>query len=178
MWRKAFAFLDRAIGALSLCGAFLAACALGLIAVSVIIEVVARSVFHRPTIWAVEISTYAIIAAGFLGAAFVLRRGRHLEIHLLTSRLPDPARRALGVVTDLAGAVFCVLVVVYGARFVNLTYIMGAVSVSELRVPLWIPQIVLPVGFGLLGLEFVGRVMARLGLVDRPADADPTLAHH
>jgi TRAP-type C4-dicarboxylate transport system permease small subunit len=98
---------DGAIAFLSMIGAVAAAAALATIAVSVIIEVIARSVFNSPTLWAVEISTYAIIAAGFLGSAFVLRRGRHLEINLVTSRLSQATQKWLGLVTDGCAAAFC-----------------------------------------------------------------------
>lgn len=168
---------DRIIAFLSLLGAAAAAAALATIAVSVIVEVIARSVFSAPTLWAVEISTYAIIATGFLGSAFVLRRGRHLEINLLTSRLPLPAQKWVGVLTDACGAAFCLLVCLGGMRFVELSHIMGAVSVSELRVPLWIPQLTIPIGFALLGLEFLSRIMVRLDLVTRREVADAAGSH-
>jgi C4-dicarboxylate transporter, DctQ subunit len=168
---------DRMIAFLSMLGAVAAAAALATIAVSVIIEVIARSVFNSPTLWAVEISTYSIIAAGFLGSAFVLRRGRHLEINLLTSRLSQSTQKWLGVVTDACAAAFCFIVCVSGMRFVELSQIMGAVSVSELRIPLWIPQLTIPIGFSLLGLEFLSRILVRLGLVARRELADAAGSH-
>jgi TRAP-type mannitol/chloroaromatic compound transport system permease small subunit len=50
---------------------------------------------------------------------------------------------------------------------VDVSYIIGSVSVSELRVPQWIPQLTLPIGFALLGLEFIARILVRIGLVRR-----------
>lgn len=175
--RKICAMLDGGIAFLSFLGSVVAAVALATIAVSVIIEVIARSVFNAPTLWAVEISTYAIIVAGFFGSAFVLRRGRHLEINLFTARLSLTSQKWTGVITDVCGAAFCFLVCFTGVRFVELTQIMGAVSVSELRVPLWIPQLTIPVGFGLLALEFLSRIMVRLGLVARDGIADVSSPH-
>lgn len=175
--RKISAVLDRGIAFLSFVGSVVAAVALATIAVSVIIEVVARSIFNAPTLWAVEISTYAIITAGFLGSALVLRRGRHLEINLFTSRLSLTSQKWMGVITDVCGAGFCFLVCLSGVRFVELSQVMGAVSVSELRIPLWIPQLTIPVGFGLLGLEFLSRIMVRLGLVTRDELTDASSSH-
>lgn len=175
--RKLSVMLDGGIALLSFVGAVIAAAALATIAVSVIIEVVARSVFNAPTLWAVEVSTYAIITTGFLGSALVLRRGRHLEINLLTTRLSPTVQKWTGIVTDACGAAFCFLVCFSGIRFVELSQIMGAVSVSELRVPLWIPQLSIPIGFALLGLEFLSRIMVRLGLVTRRELADATNSH-
>jgi TRAP-type C4-dicarboxylate transport system permease small subunit len=175
--RKLSRLLDRGISFLSFLGGVVAAAALATIAVSVIIEVIARSVFNAPTIWAVEVSTYAIITTGFLGSALVLRRGRHLEINLLTTRLSPTAQKWTGVVTDVFGAAFCFVVCFSGIRFVELSQMMGAVSVSELRVPLWIPQLTIPIGFALLGLEFLSRIMVRLGLVARLNLTEPANSH-
>lgn len=175
--RKIGDMVDKGIAFLSLVGGVVAAAALTTITVSVIIEVVARFILNAPTIWAVEVSTYAIITTGFLGSALVLRRGRHLEINLLTARLSASSQKWTGIVTDACGAAFCFLVCFSGIRFVELSQMMGAVSVSELRVPLWIPQLTIPVGFALLGLEFLSRIMVRLDWVTRRGLADTTGSH-
>jgi C4-dicarboxylate transporter DctQ subunit len=163
MWKA----IDAAIKALSWVGALGAALALAVLTISVIWEVIARGVFRSPTIWSMEISTYGIAAICFLGLGWVLRQGRHLEIDLVLVRLPDGWRQAIGIATDAFSAAFCALLVWYGANFVDVSFIIGSVSVSELRVPQWIPQLTLPIGFALLGLEFVARILVRLGLVSR-----------
>jgi C4-dicarboxylate transporter DctQ subunit len=163
MWKA----VDAVIKALSWLGALAAALALAVLTVSVIWEVIARGVFRSPTIWSMEISTYGIAAICFLGLGWVLRQGRHLEIDLVLARLSERMRRAIGIATDAFSAAFCALLVWYGANFVEISYIIGSVSVSELRVPQWIIQLCLPVGFALLGLEFIARILVRLGLVAR-----------
>ena len=161
MWNA----LDGIIKALSWMGAMVAALALAVLSVSVIWEVIARGVFRSPTIWSMEISTYGIAAICFLGLGWVLRQGQHLEIDLVVARLPGRLRQGIGIATDAFSAAFCALLVWYGANFVDVSYIIGSVSVSELRVPQWIPQLTLPIGFALLGLEFIARILVRIGLV-------------
>ena len=165
MPRAPFGYVDTAIGVFSFIGACVAALALATIAGSVAIEVVARSILRSPTIWAIEVATYSLIVAGFLGSAYVLRQGRHLEVTLVIDRLSPRTRNRIGILTDLLSMAFCILVVFYAIRFVGLSRLIGAVSVSELRVPLWIPQLVVPIGFSLLTLEFFARILVRLGLV-------------
>ncbi len=165
--RTILVLFDRVVNALSTAAAIFAAGALLTISVSVIWEVIARSVLGEPTIWAVEVSTYAISLAGFMAAAYVFRRNGHLEITLFTSRLSDAGQRVLGITTDFLAALFCFVVVVYGLKFVSVSYLIGATSVSELRIELWIPQLCIPVGFGLLGLEFVCRILVRANLISR-----------
>ena len=51
-------------------------------------EVVARRVFHSPTIWSVDI-VYMVNGTLFLiGAAYTLQRERHVRIDFLSTRLP------------------------------------------------------------------------------------------
>jgi hypothetical protein len=38
---------------------------------------------------------------------------------------------------------------------VQISFILGVVSVSELRIPLWIPKLVIPLSFLFLSLEFL-----------------------
>ena len=163
MWNA----LDRMIKALSWLGGLVAALALAVLSISVIWEVIARGVFRSPTIWSMEISTYGIAAICFLGLGWVLRQGRHLEIDLVVARLSERLRQRIGIATDAFCVAFCALLVWYGVNFVDVSYIIGSVSVSELRVPQWIPQLTLPIGFALLFLEFIARILVRLGLVAR-----------
>lgn len=165
MRRNSFWYIDACVGFLSLIGASIAALALAIIVGSVAVEVVSRSLLKSPTIWAVEVATYSLIISGFLGSAYVLRQGRHLEVSLFIDRLTPKVKSYIGVLTDIAAVIFCVIVVLYAIRFVGLSRMIGAVSVSELRVPLWLPQMAVPAGFALLALEFFSRILVRLGLV-------------
>ena len=159
--------LDRVIGWISMAAALLAIGGLVCVFVSVTWEVISRGVFGQATIWSNEFSIYGVIAIAFLGAGYVLRLNGHLEVDLITSRLSKRVRDGLGAATDLMAAVFCAMVVHSGVSFVELSHILGAVSVGELRIPLWIPQSIIPVSFLVLTLEFVARALVRLGLIRR-----------
>ncbi|MEP9348580.1 TRAP transporter small permease [Xanthobacter sp. KR7-225] len=170
--------LDRAIGWISLAAALLAIGGLACVFVSVTWEVISRDLLGHATIWSNEFSIYGVIAIAFLGAGHVLRLNGHLEVDLITARLSKRVRDGLGAATDLVAAVFCALVVHSGVSFVELSNILGAVSVGELRIPLWIPQSIIPVSFLVLTLEFLARALVRLGLVRREAatfSSDPVL---
>lgn len=166
--RGAAVLFDRLVGALSYGAAILAALVLFAMFVMVQYEVVLRFL-GRPTHWTHEVSTFAVPWVVFLASAYVLRLGRHLEVDILTSRLRDATRRRLGIATDVVSAVFCLYAAWHGKRFVDVAVLMSATSASELDTPLWIPYLALPVGFLLLALEFLARILARLGIVARAA---------
>ena len=154
-----FKFLDRQVSLLSNFLQNLALVAFIILTFSVIYEVIARSIFNKPTIWSLEIVTYMISCVAFFGSAYVLRINKHLEINLFTKILPIKIRLFFNLIANIIAFIFCFIAFYYGCKLINLSYILGVVSVSELRVPLWIPQMTVPIGFFALSLEFLVRIL-------------------
>ena len=152
-------FFDTQVSRLSLFFQNIAIIAFIILTTSVIYEVLARSVFNKPTIWSLEIVTYMISCVAFFGSAYVLRINKHLEINLLTQLFSNKYRRLMKIFSDTIGLLFCLIVFFYGCKLIELSYILGVVSVSELRIPLWIPQLTIPFGFFALSLEFFLRIV-------------------
>jgi len=152
-------FFDTQVSRLSLFFQNIAIIAFVILTTSVIYEVIARSVFNKPTIWSLEIVTYMISCVAFFGSAYVLRINKHLEINLLTQLFSNKYRRLMKIFSDTVGLLFCLIVFFYGCKLIELSYILGVVSVSELRIPLWIPQLTIPFGFFALSLEFFLRIV-------------------
>ena len=152
-------FFDTQVSRLSLFFQNIAIIAFIILTTSVIYEVIARSVFNKPTIWSLEIVTYMISCVAFFGSAYVLRINKHLEINLLTQLFSNKYRRLMKIFSDTVGLLFCLIVFFYGCKLIELSYILGVVSVSELRIPLWIPQLTIPFGFFALSLEFFLRIV-------------------
>ncbi len=89
---KAVAFLSRVAG---VAAAFLIG-----VAVFVICDmVIERYILNLTTIWQIDVVTYSIVAATFVGSAYVLMTRGHVNVEVLPLHLN--AARAL-----LAGAVF------------------------------------------------------------------------
>lgn len=154
-----FKFLDKQVSLLSSFLLNLALIAFIILTFSVIYEVIARSILNKPTIWSLEIVTYMISCVAFFGSAYVLRINKHLEINLFTKILPIKVRLIFNLIANIIAFIFCLIAFYYGCKLINLSYILGVVSVSELRVPLWIPQMTVPIGFFALSLEFLMRIL-------------------
>ena len=63
-------------------------------------EVIARSVFNIPTIWAHELSTYPFAALILLGGAYVLRFRAHVNVDIFYTRVSPRARAILDIITS------------------------------------------------------------------------------
>jgi TRAP-type C4-dicarboxylate transport system permease small subunit len=129
---------------------------------SVLYEVFARSVFGKPTIWANEFVGYFLVSAAYIGSSHTLRNNKHLIVDLLLLRLSKKKKLLLECIANFISLIFCILVVFYGFKLVQISYLLGVVSVSELRIPLWIPKLVIPLSFILLSLEFANRIKKQI----------------
>ncbi|NLK30433.1 MAG: TRAP transporter small permease [Aminobacterium colombiense] len=130
---------------------------LGILVMGIILfyEVVARYVFNSPTIWAQEISVFIFMWTMLAGAAYTLQVGKHVRIDLLVIRFSEKTQNYLEFFTSIMGMLFSAYVTLQGFEMLKATLKYNKLSATPLRVPLWIPQLALPVGFGLLTLQFV-----------------------
>jgi TRAP-type C4-dicarboxylate transport system permease small subunit len=125
-------------------------------------EVFCRYVFNAPTIWAQETSIYLYMWTMLAAASYTLQTRKHVHVDLVVDRLPARPRLVLEAVTSTVGAVFCAVVSVQAYEMIAATVRFGKVSATPLRVPLWIPQSALLMGFVLLTFQFAFLVLDRM----------------
>lgn len=137
--------------------AFLGALLMGGMALWITYEVLMRYLFQSPTIWAVDLSEYAMLWAAFFAAPWVLRREGHVRVEVLVERANPARQRALGVFTSVIGALGCAVMAWQGGVTVWDFYVRGTMVAREWQVPQWIVYLVIPFGSALLTVEFVRR---------------------
>lgn len=152
---KLFHVYDRAVLALSRLAAVVAGLCILAVAFIVCYEIVMRGLFGAPTEWVLEISTYLIIAAGFLGFGVTLRRRGHIQVDFVVERFSPRVRCVTELLMTLLAVLLFFIFMTESTDFVLASYEYHKLSPSILRFPLWIPQLPLVLGFGLLFLELV-----------------------
>jgi C4-dicarboxylate transporter, DctQ subunit len=137
---------------------------LGVLAMGIILtyEVVCRYIFNSPTIWAQEIAIYLYMWTMLAAASYTLQMGKHINVDLVITYLPTRAKMLLEIATSAVGAVFCAIVAVQAYEMIAATVQFGKVSATPLRVPMWIPQSALLMGFGLLTFQFAFIILDRV----------------
>ena len=121
---------------------------------------VLRFIFNSPTEWVNETSVYLVMVSAFLGFAPALASGKHINVDLLVTKLPPAVNRSLGIFVSFLGLVFSLVFLVTSAEMALNSYRLNMLSVSTLRIPLYLPQLALPIGFFLLSLQFVANLLA------------------
>ena len=100
------------------------------------------------------------MVSAFLGFAPALASGKHINVDLLITKLPPKTNKALSAFVSLLGLIFSLVFLVTSAEMALNSYRLNMLSVSTLRIPLYLPQLALPVGFALLSLQFIANLLA------------------
>jgi TRAP-type C4-dicarboxylate transport system permease small subunit len=138
--------------------AVIAALLLGVTALLVTGDVVARNVGLGTLPWILEVSEYVLPLATFLVAPWLLARNEHVRLDVLLTALPSPLARALARAGDLLGLAICAVFVIYGARTIAGSAQQGSLIIKSIVFPEWWLYAPVPVCFGLLAIEFVRRL--------------------
>ncbi|QIE54449.1 TRAP transporter small permease [Pikeienuella piscinae] len=144
-------WLGGAISTLLILGAF------GLI----VAAVVRRYVFSAPIRFTDEVAGWALVAAIMFGAAEAYRQGDHISIDLVTARLPDKARRAMGVFSDLSVLAFAIAIGRSAWDAVTFARGFGMYTTGHIVMETWILQTPLIAGATLLGLAAMTKLAER-----------------
>jgi TRAP-type C4-dicarboxylate transport system permease small subunit len=148
----------RIVGAISWAAGMLAVALLASSVLVVCQMVVVRYVLGQSTIWQTEYAIYAVVAATFIGSAYVLTQKGHVNVDLLPMALPARPRFVLNLVTDALSLAFCALLAWSGWIYFHEAWAEGWRTASVARLPLWIPLLPLPLGIALLCLQYVAEL--------------------
>ncbi|MDT8345303.1 MAG: TRAP transporter small permease [Thermohalobaculum sp.] len=158
----------RAIGAISTACGILAAL---MIVASVIITcqmIWVRFVMGQSTIWQTEAVIYLMVGATMIGLPYVQRLRGHVNVDLVPMMLARRARMALAMVTLGAGIVVTAVMFWYGFDLWHVAWERNWRSDTVWAPKLWVPYLVLPVGFGLYLLQLCADFYALLAGIERP----------
>ena len=132
--------------------------AAGLIALGVVVVcemVFVRYVLHESTIWQTDFVTWSLVAATFVGSPYLLLSRGHVNVDVLPQYLSGRRRWWLALVSIVMSLAFCAVISVLGALFWLQAWENRWVSESMWRARLWIPYSAMPIGLGILTLQYV-----------------------
>jgi TRAP-type C4-dicarboxylate transport system permease small subunit len=94
-------------------------------------------------------------------ASYTLQSGKHINVDLVIVHLSRRIKALFEITTSAIGAVFCAIVAVQAYEMIAVTLRFGKVTATPLRVPMWIPQSALLIGFLLLTFQFAFIILDR-----------------
>jgi TRAP-type C4-dicarboxylate transport system permease small subunit len=121
--------------------------------------VIERYVLNLTTIWQIDAVTYCIVGATFISSPYVLMTRGHVNVDILPLHLSPRARYALALATSLIALAFCVALFILCVAYWYEAYSERWLSNTVWRARLWIPLLSMPVGLGLLVLQYVVEIV-------------------
>ena len=119
-------------------------------------EVIMRYVFGIGWSGSYEISIMSLIWCTFIGASVGMRENIHIGVDLLVKKFPDNVQRVLVFISIFLCLLFCIIVAYYGFLFSGFIARSNLLS-RDLRIPMEIGYLAVPVGGVLLSLRFIER---------------------
>ena len=140
--------------------AHVASIIVGLMALAVTLDVVARNLGWGNTGWVVELTEYSLPVATLLVAPYLLYRNQHVRLDAVLVGLPKRAALVVERCADVLGMMICAVFVWYGAKLIYDSARLGSMVVKTLSIPEWWQYALIPVSFTLLAIEFARRLRA------------------
>jgi TRAP-type C4-dicarboxylate transport system permease small subunit len=129
--------IDRLVSIVSVVFASLGAALIGLLALTVVADVVGRQI-GVPVTGIVEMAAQTVVISAFLTIPYVMRRGGHIRATVLVSRTPPVVRKTLEALAYIIGAIIFALLAyaaweAFTEDFVKASY----EGEGALRIPTW-----------------------------------------
>ncbi len=158
-WRK---LPGRLFDGLNTALAVLAGLILLFMTLSISTSILARTWDIPFPIWIVQFNEYGLLWLTFLATAWVLQRGRHVSIDLLTRKATGWCNLFLDLTRNVVCGVFCAILCRQSTAVVWDHFQRGIVDVKGVDVPKYLILVVIPAGFLLLTLQFFRNMVTSL----------------
>lgn len=134
------------------------------------LQIILRNVFSSGISWGDPLVRYLVLWVGFIGASLATKEGKHITIEIFSRWFSGRGNQYLRAISNLISALVCGLLVYAGWTFVSNEAQMG--GSAFLQIPLWIPQIILPVTFALMTLRFGLRCWVEMMMIFTSGNPD------
>jgi TRAP-type C4-dicarboxylate transport system permease small subunit len=154
--------MDRFIQAVTLVSRLCGIAAAALIGVSVLVVchmVFVRYILNQHTIWQTDFVIYSLVAATFIGSPYVLMTRGHVNVDVLPHYLGPRPRYWLALASVVVSLAFCIIMTVLTFMFWHEAWANRWVSDTMWRARLWIPYSSMPIGLGILSLQYVADLI-------------------
>jgi len=119
------------------------------------LQIVLRNFFSTGISWGDSLVRYLVVWVGFIGAALAAKEGKHISIEVASRWITGPGRHYFQVLSNLVSAAVCGCLTYAAVKFIIFEAQMETTAFFNL--PAWIPEIIIPVTFGIMTLRFALR---------------------
>jgi TRAP-type C4-dicarboxylate transport system permease small subunit len=132
------------------------------------LQIVLRNLLSTGLTWGDPLVRNLVLWVGFIGAAIATKEGKHITIDVALRWRPSLAKIFIEMIAYLFSFLICGLLTLGALKFIKNEIQMG--SMAFLGISSWIPEIILPVTFGLMTFRFglhCLKSLSKIGRVDK-----------
>jgi len=115
-------------------------------------QIVLRNLFDTGLAWGDPLVRNLVLWVSFIGATLATKEGKHINIDVVSRWMPPRGKILVEAITGLFSSLVCALMTFAALKFIKNEAQMG--GGTFLGIPLWIPEIILPITFALMALRF------------------------
>jgi len=117
-------------------------------------EIAMRYFVRRPLVWMVEVSEYILFSIAFLGAPWLLKKGGHVNVDVVTEHMGSKMQRIMKRIAMATGVIFSAIVCWFAFTTALECYRTGVLVTKTLNVPKHYFLFLISLGYLFLTLEF------------------------
>jgi C4-dicarboxylate transporter DctQ subunit len=116
------------------------------------LQVILRNFFSTSIFWGDTFLRHLVLWIAFIGASLATKENRHINIDVLSRSLPKSAKKVTGIIVNLFASTVCFFLLRAAITFLKYEKQSGSTLFKE--IPVWIFQMIIAIGFGLMMLRF------------------------
>ncbi len=105
---------------------------------------------------------YFMAAAGFLALAHTLKKGEHIRVTLLITKLKGFPQKAMEVWSLFAASALACVAAFYASKLAFQSWQFHDISTGNDATPLWIPQLSMAIGTTILAIAFIDEMILEI----------------
>ncbi|MCH9670213.1 MAG: TRAP transporter small permease [Gammaproteobacteria bacterium] len=121
----------------------------------VVVDVLMRNFGFQPPAHTLTLTEYALLYATMLASPWLVRTRGHVYIELLTAAVPSRVRVLLSRTVAALSLIVCVVLCWFAVAQVVDDYQRSVADIRSFDMPRWILFASMPLGFGLMAVEFL-----------------------
>jgi len=125
-------------------------------------EIVTRFFFNHSLMVVEELAGYLVVGLTLLGASLSLRSNSLFQVGFVLQALPVATQRLLNLLFMLLSLGVCGVLIWQTFKLVMSSYARGNVAPTTLMTPLWIPQLLVPLGLSMIAIFIVEKLIVTL----------------
>lgn len=131
-------------------------------------QVVLRNILDEGILWGDTFLRHLVLWVGFIGASLATKEKKHINIDVLTRFMSRTKIRIADIIVNLFASFVSIYLANAGWNFVLEEKDFGTTLFAD--IPVWYFQIIIPIGFLLMGMRFL--LLALESIVDGQEKAE------